>query len=88
MSDGTNARRTVSTGSSGRRSFSLLRGRKRAEKTEGWDYYDYNLMAVVVLLTCFGLVMLYSTSAYEASVTFKNDMHYFEYGSIFLKHSK
>ena len=39
-------------------------------------------MAVVVLLTCFGLVMLYSTSAYEASVTFKNDMHYFEKQSL------
>ena len=26
-------------------------------------YYDYSLLAVVVLLTCFGLVMLYSTSA-------------------------
>ena len=26
------------------------------------DYYDYNLLAAVILLTCFGLVMLYSTS--------------------------
>jgi len=63
-------------------SFSLLHGRKKLEKAEGLDYYDYNLMAVVVLLTCFGLVMLYSTSAYEASVTFSNDMHYFEKQSL------
>ena len=62
--------------------FLLLRGRKKAVKADGWDYYDYNLMAVVVLLTCFGLVMLYSTSAYEASVTFQNDMHYFEKQSV------
>lgn len=42
------------------------------------DYYDYNLLAVVILLTCFGLVMLYSTSAYEAMVeTGGNDMLYF-----------
>ena len=41
------------------------------------DYYDYNLLAVVILLTCFGLVMLYSTSAYEASVNFNNDMFFF-----------
>ena len=34
----------------------------------GRDYYDYNLLAAVILLTCFGLVMLYSTSAYEAAV--------------------
>lgn len=40
-------------------------------------YYDYNLLAVVILLTCFGLVMLYSTSAYEAQVNYGNDMYYF-----------
>ena len=42
------------------------------------DYYDYNLLAGVILLICFGLVMLYSTSAYDAQLTFDgNDMHYF-----------
>lgn len=42
------------------------------------DYYDYNLLAVVILLTCFGLVMLYSTSAYMAELEFDgNDMYYF-----------
>ncbi|MEE1032292.1 MAG: putative peptidoglycan glycosyltransferase FtsW [Ruminococcus sp.] len=42
------------------------------------DYYDYNLLAIVILLICFGLIMLYSTSAYEAAVTFKgDDMYYF-----------
>ncbi len=40
-------------------------------------YYDYNLLAVVILLTCFGLVMLYSTSAYIAEVRQGNDMFYF-----------
>ncbi len=68
---------------SGERKFSLLKGKKKAGDAAQWeDYYDYNLLAVVVLLTCFGLVMLYSTSAYEASVTFKNDMHYFEKQSL------
>ena len=43
----------------------------------GRDYYDYNLLAVVILLTCFGLVMLYSTSAYEAAVDYQNDMYFF-----------
>ncbi len=66
-----------------KRDFLLHRGRKKADHTAMWeDYYDYNLLAVVVLLTCFGLVMLYSTSAYEASVTFDNDMHYFEKQSV------
>jgi len=42
------------------------------------DYFDYNLLAVVILLTCFGLVMLYSTSAYIAEVKFDgDDMYYF-----------
>lgn len=41
------------------------------------QYYDYNLLASVVLLTCFGLIMLYSTSAYDAQVNYGNDMHYF-----------
>ncbi len=41
-------------------------------------YYDYNLLAGVILLVCFGLVMLYSTSSYESQITFKgNDMYYF-----------
>lgn len=40
-------------------------------------YYDYNLLASVILLTCFGLVMLYSTSAYEAQVNHGSDMYYF-----------
>ncbi len=41
------------------------------------DYYDYNLLAAVILLTCFGLVMLYSTSAYEASVVYQDDAFFF-----------
>ncbi|MDD3338978.1 MAG: putative peptidoglycan glycosyltransferase FtsW [Lachnospiraceae bacterium] len=41
------------------------------------DYYDYNLVAVVILLTCFGLVMLYSTSAYVAELRYGDDMLYF-----------
>ena len=42
------------------------------------DYYDFNLLAVVILLTCFGLVMLYSTSSYMAEVNYGNDMFYFK----------
>ncbi|MDO5539436.1 MAG: putative peptidoglycan glycosyltransferase FtsW [Eubacteriales bacterium] len=54
-------------------------GKRIAKKTteQVFRYYDYNLLASVILLTCFGLVMLYSTSAYSAQVTFNNDMYYF-----------
>ena len=47
---------------------------KRRRRT---GYYDYNLLAAVIILICFGLVMLYSASAYEASNKFGNDMYYF-----------
>ncbi|HJD12852.1 MAG TPA: putative lipid II flippase FtsW [Candidatus Ruminococcus avistercoris] len=52
-------------------------GKFFSQLREKADYYDYNLLAVVILLTCFGLVMLYSTSAYEAEIRFGDDMHYF-----------
>ena len=38
---------------------------------------DFNLIAVVILLTGFGLVMLYSTSSYVAQLQTGNDMFYF-----------
>lgn len=42
--------------------------RKRWQPT---DYYDYNLLAVMVLLVCFGLVILYSASSYDAAASAK-----------------
>ena len=42
------------------------------------DYYDYGLLAVIILLTCFGLVMLYSTSSYMAELNYGDDMYYFK----------
>lgn len=42
------------------------------------DYYDYSLVAVIVLLICFGLVMLYSTSSYMAEMKQGDDMFYFK----------
>lgn len=51
--------------------------KKRRKHRQG-GYYDYNLLAIVILLICFGLVMLYSTSAYEAQMKFHgDDMYYF-----------
>lgn len=52
---------------------------KREKKRAAFQprYYDFNLVAVVILLVCFGLVMLYSTSAYIAQVKYGNDMNYF-----------
>ena len=55
--------------------------KKTAKKTKikkKTDYYDYSLLAVIILLTCFGLVMLYSTSSYMAELNYGDDMYYFK----------
>ncbi len=41
------------------------------------QYFDYDLLMILIFLMCFGLVMLYSTSAYSANADFGNDMFYF-----------
>lgn len=48
-----------------------------SQSTEKIRYFDYNLLLVIIFLMCFGLVMLYSTSAYSAQADFGNDMYYF-----------
>lgn len=60
-----------------KQSMSLILGSKTAQKKKT-DYYDYNLVAVIILLTCFGLIMLYSTSAYMAELDYHDDMFYFK----------
>lgn len=50
-------------------------GVKLIEKPE---YYDYNLVAAIILLICFGLVMLYSTSAYTSTIKYGDDMYFFK----------
>ena len=56
---------------------SLLGGSRTGEK-KVTHYYDYSLVAVIILLTCFGLIMLYSTSSYLAEVQQGDDMFYFK----------
>ncbi len=46
-------------------------------------YFDYSMMAVLVCLICFGLVMLYSTSAYSALIDYGDSMYYFKRQIIF-----
>lgn len=49
--------------------------RKRSNET---IYFDYSLLAVLIFLVCFGLIMLYSTSAYSALVNYSDSMYYFK----------
>ncbi len=47
--------------------------RKKREKTQ---YFDYGLLILVIMLLAFGLVMLYSTSAYNATLRFGDGTYY------------
>lgn len=46
-------------------------------------YYDYSLLAILIFLICFGLVMLYSTSAYSALIKYHDSMFYFKRQLVF-----
>lgn len=72
-------RRSRASARAKRRSVSgLLADRKRRIGTaSGEMYFDYDLLLVIVFLMCFGLVMLYSVSSYEADADFGNDLYYF-----------
>ena len=49
---------------------------KYVKETGKKSYFDYTLLAVVVLLVCFGFVMIYSASAYQANLKFGNSMYF------------
>lgn len=53
----------------------LVREQKHA--SQEIQYFDYDLLLVIIFLVCFGLVMLYSASAYSARSDFNDDMAYF-----------
>ena len=59
-----------------RNSLSALIARQRSAAGKE-QYFDYDLLFVIIFLMCFGLVMLYSVSFYEAQADFGNDMYYF-----------
>lgn len=50
----------------------------RKRPGDGTVYFDYSLLAVLIFLICFGLVMLYSTSAYSALVNYNDSMYFFK----------
>ena len=50
--------------------------KKRARvKTE--KYFDYSLLFIVIFLVCFGLVMIYSTSAYNSQIENNGDSFFY-----------
>lgn len=53
----------------------LIYNTRKAAAAE--QYFDYDLLLVIIFLMCFGLIMLYSTSSYEAQMELGDDMYYF-----------
>ncbi len=51
------------------------RNRKKSEKKTG-IFYDYSMLFLVIFLIFFGLIMLYSTSYYSASIHQNDGMYY------------
>lgn len=47
---------------------------KKKEKT--MKYFDYTLLFIIIFLVCFGLVMLYSTSSYNAQLKYGDGAYY------------
>lgn len=47
------------------------------------SYYDYSLLFLVLFLVCFGLVMIYSTSSYNAQRIYGNPAYYLERQALF-----
>lgn len=68
----------MSNTKSQKQSYTSSSGRSNTQRKAKADYYDYSLVAVIVLLTCFGLIMLYSTSSYTAEINYGDDMFFFK----------
>lgn len=47
------------------------------------SYYDYSLLFLILFLVCFGLVMIYSTSSYNAQRLFHNPAYYLQRQALF-----
>lgn len=50
--------------------------RRKAVKKQAVHYFDYSLLAIIIFLMCFGLVMLYSISSYEARTEYGDGMFF------------
>lgn len=70
------SQQTAVQGKGQRAEMSASTKRKRTREKEK-PYYDYDLLLVIIFLMCFGVVMLYSSSAYSAQIDYKNDMFFF-----------
>ena len=54
----------------------MSEGRGKHKKNKDKTFFDYTMLFIVIFLLCFGLVMLYSVSSYEASLDFGDSAYY------------
>ena len=63
-----------------RRQQMQMRGEPKQEgerrKKKARRFYDYDLLVVIIFLTAFGLIMIYSSSAYNAQVSGQPSTYY------------
>ena len=51
--------------------------KKKSKRVKTEKYFDYSLLFIVIFLVCFGLVMIYSTSAYNSQIVNEGDSFYY-----------
>lgn len=57
---------------------------QKKKSRPGRRYYDYSLLASVILLLCFGLIMLYSTTAYSSGISLFRKQGLISFGCLIL----
>lgn len=50
--------------------------RRRRKRQKQESYFDYSLLFIIIFLLCFGFVMIYSASSFEAQTEFGNAYYY------------
>ncbi len=61
----------------------MARTAGEVNKRKMHSYYDYSLLFLILFLVCFGLVMIYSTSSYNAQRTQGDATHYLQRQALF-----
>lgn len=59
------------------RQMAVVKEKKNKTRLKTEKYFDYSLLFIVIFLVCFGLVMIYSTSAYNSQISKNGDSFYY-----------
>lgn len=59
------------------RQMAVVKEKKNKTRLKTEKYFDYSLLLIVIFLVCFGLVMIYSTSAYNSQISNNGDSFYY-----------